>query len=283
MERLQIVKISPTENMTVLVETPVPGARHAEIVEKLMAYGGVNCEQVGYIEPPRDPAARARLQMMGGEFCGNATMSLASFLCFCDAMPAGAQADIPLEVSGMEGTLACHVCCLAEGEYEGTVQMPRPLSISRQTLAFSNTAYSVICVRMDGIAHLLIDAKQVGGAGTSGSCQGARGAEPTAVFLDLLHAWAPLFAEEAVGLVLCDFERDEIRPLVYVKPTGSAVWERGCGSGSAAYGAAMAWKTGREVEIPVRQPGGTITVRAGEKGVSIRGKVKIVMRGEAYV
>ena len=157
MERLQIVKISPTENMTVLVETPVPGARHAEIAEKLMAYGGVNCEQVGYIEPPRDPAARARLQMMGGEFCGNATMSLASFLCFCDAMPAGAQADIPLEVSGMEGTLACHVCCLAEGEYEGTVQMPRPLSISRQTLAFSNTPYSVICVRMDGIAHLLPD------------------------------------------------------------------------------------------------------------------------------
>ena len=272
MERLQIVKISPTENMTVLVETPVPRARHAEIAEKLMVYGGVNCEQVGYIEPPRDPAARARLQMMGGEFCGNATMSLASFLCFCDAMPAGAQADIPLEVSGMEGTLACHVRCLAEGEYEGAVQMPRPLSISRQTLAFSNTPYSVTCVRMDGIAHLLIDAKQV-----------ARGAEPIVVPHDLLHAWAPLFAEEAVGLVLCDFEKDEIRPLVYVKPTGSAVWERGCGSGSAAYGAAMAWKTGRDVEIPVRQPGGTITVRAGEKGVSIRGKVKIVMRGEAYI
>ena len=85
MERLQIVKISPTENMTVLVETPVPGARHAEIAEKLMAYGGVNCEQVGYIEPPRDPAARARLQMMGGD---QFAVAFALFTAgnFCDPM-----------------------------------------------------------------------------------------------------------------------------------------------------------------------------------------------------
>lgn len=277
MERLQIVKISPTENMTVLVETPVPRARHAEIAEKLMAYGGVNCEQVGYIERPQNPAARARLQMMGGEFCGNATMSLASFLCFQDGMPAGAQADIPLEVSGMEGTLACRVRCLAEGEYEGEVQMPRPLAVGERILAFSGDSYPVVCVRMDGITHLLLNAQEVENP------ERFRGADSSAVCLELLRAWAPLFEEEAVGLVLCDFEKHAIRPLVYVKPTGSAVWERGCGSGSAAYGAAAAWKTGGSVEIPVRQPGGVITVRAGEREISIRGKVKMILRGEAFV
>ena len=83
--------------------------------------------------------------------------------------------------------------------------------------------------------------------------------------------------------MLCDFARNEIRPLVYVKPTGSAVWERGCGSGSAAYGAAAAWMTGKAVQIPVRQPGGVITVKADAERVEIRGRVKIVMQGEAWV
>ena len=267
MERLKIVKLSPTENMTVLVETPVPRARHAEIAAELMACGGVNCEQVGYIEPAQDRAARARLQMMGGEFCGNAAMSLAALLCFREGMPDGTETDVPLEVSGAENTLFCHISRISECEYEGAVAMPRPLSIERRVLSCEGFSGAVICVRMDGITHLLLEASRL------------KEADPGV----LLRRWAELFEEEAVGLVLCDFARNEIRPLVYVKPTGSAVWERGCGSGSAAYGAAAAWLTGKAVEIPVRQPGGVITVKADAERVEIRGRVKIVIQGEAWV
>lgn len=265
MERLNIVKISPTQNMTVLVETPLPRERHAEAAEKLMDYAGVHCEQVGFIEPAQSAHARARLQMMGGEFCGNATMSLAAFLCFQDEMPAGGEADIPLEVSGADGVLSCRVRALGGGAFEGTVWMPEPRAIERRILHSGGTDYETVCVRMDGIAHILIDRKH----------------EPEAE--KLLRTWAPLFEEEAVGFVACDFARNEIRPLVLVKPTGSAVWERGCGSGSAAYGAAMAQKAGGCVKVAIRQPGGTIVVCADGESVSITGRVQIVMRGEAYL
>ena len=65
-----------------------------------------------------------------------------------------------------------------------------------------------------------------------------------------------------------------------MRATDSCVWENGCGSGSAAVGAAEALKSGkRETTVRVRQPGGTIRVAAvAEKGrilsLSITGQVK---------
>jgi diaminopimelate epimerase len=70
-------------------------------------------------------------------------------------------------------------------------------------------------------------------------------------------------------------------PLVYVRDSGTLVWETGCGSGSAAIGAWRAWKQGGgTVTTPVRQPGGVIQVCAGGNGglpdaVSITGRVRI--------
>ena len=67
---LKFIKTSPTENMTLLIETPVPRELHLEVAEKLIAYGSVYAEQAGYIEEPENPLAEKRLQMMAGEFCG---------------------------------------------------------------------------------------------------------------------------------------------------------------------------------------------------------------------
>ena len=49
----------------------------------------VGGEQVGYLEAPSDERAAARLQMMGGEFCGNATMALGALLCRREALADG--------------------------------------------------------------------------------------------------------------------------------------------------------------------------------------------------
>ena len=86
---LQFVKMNPTRNMTILVETPVPRAKHGEIAKQLMAEDSVCAEQVGYIEPALHPLAAARLQMMGGEFCGNASMSLAALLAMREGLENG--------------------------------------------------------------------------------------------------------------------------------------------------------------------------------------------------
>ena len=50
------------------------------------------------------------------------------------------------------------------------------------------------------------------------------------------------------------------QPLVYVRPTDSCVWERGCGSGSASIGAWLTQVRGADQCVSLRQPGGVIQV-----------------------
>ena len=67
---VKFIKASPTENMTLLIETPVAREKQLAVAERLIAYGSVYAEQAGYIEEAENPAAEKRLQMMAGEFCG---------------------------------------------------------------------------------------------------------------------------------------------------------------------------------------------------------------------
>ena len=61
---VKFIKASPTENMTLLIETPVAREKQLAVAERLIAYGSVYAEQAGYIEEAENPAAEKRLQMM---------------------------------------------------------------------------------------------------------------------------------------------------------------------------------------------------------------------------
>ena len=74
--KLEYIKTDPTSNITVLVRTPVERAKQPEAAENIMA-ADRQCEQVGFVE---ESESGTRLQMMGGEFCGNASMSLAAVM-----------------------------------------------------------------------------------------------------------------------------------------------------------------------------------------------------------
>ena len=63
---VKFIKASPTENMTLLIETPVAREKQLAVAERLIAYGSVYAEQAGYIEEAENPAAEKRLQMMAG-------------------------------------------------------------------------------------------------------------------------------------------------------------------------------------------------------------------------
>ena len=102
---LKFVKLNPTQNMTLLVESPLRREDYAKVADSIMAYESVYAEQVGFIERPGSGSkAVARLQMAGGEFCGNAAMSLAAYVAWLDKKEkflSGARI-IPLEVSGSD-------------------------------------------------------------------------------------------------------------------------------------------------------------------------------------
>jgi len=101
-------------------------------------------------------------------------------------------------------------------------------------------------VRMQGIVHLIHSGPELGNTKAE----------------NLLAVKAAVLPDEAIGLLQWNPETGFMKPLVWVRGSESMVWENGCGSGSAAVGAAEALRAGNGTLITrVCQPGGTISVR----------------------
>lgn len=258
MTSLRFVKLSPTKNITVLIRDAVPRALQSAIAGKLMACDGIGAEQVGFVESPENPAAMARLQMMGGEFCGNATISLAAVLARDTGIPGGS---FLLEVSGCDSLVSCHLES-AEAGFTGTVSMPLPEGIG------STEGYPAVF--FPGIAHIIAPAGDF-----------PEKAEAEA----FIRRAAQSLNAGGAGLMLLD--GDAMTPCVYVRETDSVVWERSCASGTAAMGVYFALENGLGT-VSLRQPGGVMTARAVcEQGqitsLTVSGGVRIVAEGTAFV
>ena len=257
MSAVHYVTLDPTGNITCLVTKRPAGADEREITRRLMQ----ECEQVAYLEAPTLPGSRARIRLMGGEFCGNAAMASACFLAVKEGLAPGEEPVYPLEMSGAAGVLACRVRSLADA-YEGTVPMPSVREICPAVC----DGVPLTAVAMEGIAHLIWDRQPF---------------PDDAAAEALLRRAAALRPEEAVGLLLWDEAAHRMRPLVLVKGSGTLVWETGCGSGSAAVGAYRAYRNGKgAVRTDVGQPGGVIQVSADfaqpvPANLTITGRVRL--------
>ena len=255
MRRYSYVILDPTGNLTGLVLDPVDPEDRAAVTGELLK----QCEQVAYLVPPGRPESAAGIRLMGGEFCGNAAMAAAAWL-IRDEAEQEEEKKLLLEVSGAEDPVLCTVRKTGDG-FEGTVEMPGIPEIGTESFC----GISFTAVRMEGITHLVCDDRTFEKDEAEG----------------LLRRIAELVPAEAVGLIQWDRANRYMQPLVYVRGSGSMVWEHGCGSGSAAVGAAEALRNGeKETTVPVGQPGGTIRVRAGtENGriteVAITGSIRI--------
>ena len=120
---LRYTVIDPTKNITLLVTTPVPRDVQPRVAMELLRREK-DAEQVGFAEGLA--AGKPRLQMMGGEFCGNAAMSMAAWL--HRDLPLGEERTLTLPVSGARSPVACRVTHI-DGCFIGTVSMPLPESI----------------------------------------------------------------------------------------------------------------------------------------------------------
>ena len=269
---VNFIKTSPAQNMTILVKDSLSRSDHWKVAQQLMRYESVYAEQVGFIEPASDPAACLRLQMMGGEFCGNATMSLAAVAARDGGLKAGETTKVMLEVSGAENILECDVTA-EEGAFTCKVEMPAPKGIEKISFNAAGKSVETDIVRLPGISHVIVN--------------------------DVLHSAQKTFAEDAVadligkiedeafGIMLFDEKKQFMVPVVYVKDIGAMTWEHGCASGSAAVCAYFANRAGKDTELEVRQPGGTITATAKSPGTKMRlwvkTSVRIVAEGVAYI
>ena len=228
MTAARCLRADPAGNVTLLVLSPVEAAdRPRAAVELLRRYGG---EQAGFLAAPR-LGGLARLEMMGGEFCGNALRCLG--LWYVRSHPELAGRAVPMEISGCGHPLA-----VTADPVTGTVSARMPLPLALETWHDLPTAV------LPGIVHAL--------------CAEAPADEARA--RALTRALVRDYAAPAAGVMF--LSGDRMRPAVYVAETDTLYFESSCASGSAAAAALLSAREKKSARYLLAQPGGDIAARA---------------------
>ena len=247
--KLKLCAADPAGNVTLLVETPVPKEQYHTVANRLLALPELGGEQVGFLTEPRMGGA-IRLEMMGGEFCGNAARCAGYY----HARKTGCGRLVSVEISGCGDVLQVEV-----DEDSAWAEMPIPMAVGPVEVA----GLPMTAVRFEGIVHLVASMAPL----------------PRERVAELLPSLAMRFSAPAVGLMF--LEGDGMTPAVYVRETDSLFWENSCASGSAAVACAMtAWEPDGIFRQVLLQPGGTIStevIRRNGCTVSLRigGKVTV--------
>ena len=241
----RIIVANPAGNITVFVLDDVPQPDFIPLAQKLMNRPELQAEQVGYLKPPRLGGA-ARLEMMGGEFCGNATRSFGMLT--AQRQGKAGKVEITVECSGSAEPLPVSVDFDA-GEAE-TV-MPRPLDLI--TLDGGELG-ELSLVFFEGILHVI--------------APGRTASE------ELFHQ-IRLFVEarytfDALGVMFFDASGPAMDPAVFVKTTETLVFESSCGSGTVA---TAVWlcrdMPDGTAEYRITQPGGVLKATVEKRGGAV--------------
>lgn len=271
---LNYIKTNPTENMTIFILDPLPRAVHASVAKKIIQYGSLCAEQVGFLEAPTLEGSGIRLQMMGGEFCGNATRALAALAVHRDypcvePLEGGHQHRVQVEVSGVSSPLSCCVEPDGPNRYSVSAEMPLFESIQPLNFIFDGTSYNATEIRFPGISHVVIETIET---------------QINSEFVKTVEKALSSPCEDALGIMLYNSQSKFLTPVVYTPDTDTTVWERGCGSGSAAVIAALAYKERKSISLSLSQPGGALDASAewlngAISRIEIKGPIIIVSDG----
>jgi diaminopimelate epimerase len=271
--KYELVIADPAKNITLLVLSPA--ADRAAAARELLADRSLGAEQAGFVIPPERDGGMWRLEMMGGEFCGNAARSFGLFVAREQGL--SGEQTVFVGVSGAEGKVPVRVH-VEEGR--AAVEVPGPLAV--EALNFAGRSLPVYV--FDGISHVIaadIPPDRENFFRIRAGLE-ERFYQPAAG--RVLAAGRPL---SAAGVLFYDTAAAFMRPAVYVYGTDSLVFESSCGSGSAAL---AAWKTqgagDGETACNVKQPGGIIEARVLRRGggiqsLSVGGKVCLSGRIQA--
>ena len=203
--KLNNLRADPAGNITVYVLDEVDRAIRAEVAAKIMEIEELKCEQVGFVYPTQE-GGDGRMEMMGGEFCGNATRAFGLLV----ATKMGGAEHVRIETSGCD-----HIVTVDTDLAAGTsrAEMPTPVSVTDVAV----DGVPGVLVHLGGIAHLVVE-----------------GVEPSEEFFakaeeQVLTALNPI---DAYGVMFLNNETGTMTPLVKVVEPDTLIWEGSCGSGS---------------------------------------------------
>lgn len=247
-----VAVLDPAGNVTAIVCSDVPAAERARVAAQILRLPELGIEQVAFLTAPRS-GGEIRLEMMGGEFCGNALRCAG----FYQALRTGAQGKscVFAEISGADG-----VQPVMADTAEGTASTVMPLPLSVQSAGWADA--QAMRVTFAGITHFVIDC-----------------AQPDEALVQRAIAAAP--EASAVGAIFLDRAHGSIKPVVFVRETASCVAENSCASGSVAAAVVLTADFADGItEIGIGQPGGTLEVGVQRTdgavtGLSIGGAVRL--------
>lgn len=247
-----VAVLDPAGNVTAIVCSDVPAAERARVAAQILRLPELGIEQVAFLTAPRS-GGEIRLEMMGGEFCGNALRCAG----FYQALRNGTQGKscVFAEISGADG-----VQPVMADTAEGTASTVMPLPLSVQPAGWADV--QAARVTFAGITHFVIDC-----------------AQPDETLVQRAIAAAP--EASAVGAIFLDRAHGSIKPVVFVRETASCVAENSCASGSVATAVVLTADFADGItEIGIGQPGGTLEVGVQRTdgavtGLSIGGAVRL--------
>lgn len=245
--KITYIKADASGNTTAMVKGSFDRADYAKISAAMIEKRELGIEQVGFIEKPENKTSKARLQMMGGEFCGNALRSFAAYLLLSDKYaPTSGMVRVPVEISGNEGTMYVLVVPGEKKRCLSMADMPLPTRIIHDENRFLGR---ISIVEFEGIVHIVIwddiapDDKYIIPA------------------KEILAKYS--IEKPCIGLMFFKKEEKKLTPIVFVEAAKTAVYESSCGSGTAAVVCALSSMLQASIpELIIKQPQGELSASA---------------------
>ncbi len=251
---------NPTGNITALVESPVEVLRQPEAAAQIMQRHP-EVEQVGFI-CESGAAVQPSLRMAGGEFCGNASMSAAALLEIKHGQEKrDGKGIFTLQVSGAEKPVQLKLMRKGPTKFDAAILMPEAESVESNLYEFEKRKGKLPLVQMQGISHLILEEESEFFEMLYRRGDAERAVQSFCRELDL----------DCLGMMFLKGEGRErtMTPLVYVPGSATMFWENSCASGSAAVGMYLAKKSGRNIDLTLREPGGTLRVNSNpDEGIT---------------
>lgn len=297
---IEYVVMNPSGNITILVTSDVEDESEYLFVAKKLLAMEPTAEQVGFLQ--YDDKSDIVLNMAGNEFCGNATMSAAVYYGILHGLKDG---KVVVHSSGANDLVNVNI--KKNNEWDGIVEMPRPLEISEVDFG-NDEKYTVVFFK--GIAHVIVDIKAIS---SNKDCENKILYDNISIdncnnkvfisdrikkeFESKIKLWCEFLEVPAIGIMLCDnidnvkkiqnIDVPEVHliPLVYVNSIDTLYWESSCASGTTAVSEYLKRKLKKDINVNVRQAGGMIlgVESDGDNKLLLKGKVKLLYKKSVII
>lgn len=212
-----------------------------------------NIEQVGFLGPKQKP----ELQMAGGEFCGNATRSTASFYL------EGKKGNIKILVNSND-------YINAGVDERGQAWCEIPLCKEKDVIV--QKEQGIYIVKLKGMTSVVIKSEKAKKFLLNRSKIKYSG-------MQLIKEYE-LENNDAVGVMFCEYINNvlKINPVVWVKSINTLFYETACGSGTTATAMVEAFEKNTNQEIDILQPSNSvITSKVDFDGINFK---KAIIKGK---